>query len=93
MECDAAEALCLALGGHHAATDIEAFQAGVGLGLKAHHGPQQERPAWRIQQGQPCRRMAVELGRQRLAIKADLQQFQIDPCQLQGRRGSSGRRL
>jgi signal peptidase I len=63
------------------------------LGLKPHQSPQSERPPWRIQQGQPCRRVAVERGRQELAIKADLQQFQINPRQLQRRRDCCGRRL
>ena len=82
MVGDAAEALGLALAGHHAAAHIEPLEAAVGFRVDAHQRFELEGPLRRRQQHQGTGFKPVGVRGQRGAIEAQLQQLQAFPAKV-----------
>ena len=87
---DAAEALGLALAGHHAAAHVEPLQAAVGFRVDAHQRLELEGPLRRRQQHQGTGFEPVRVRGQQLPIEAQLQQLQAFAAEVHRAR-SSGR--
>ena len=82
MEGDPPKALGLALGGEHAPTHVKAFQGGVGFRVNPHPTLQHKGLPRRSQQPQPGPIQLIGPRGQRLTIKLQIEQLQINALQL-----------